>query len=205
MGFSKRVLMIFLMIFCWIIGSQQIVQGKGEQAMSVEKKALFIIASKNFRDEEFQKPKEILEKNSVKVIVASSSLKKAKGMLGLIVQPDILLKEAKEEDYDLIVFIGGGGSEEYWEDLTAHQLAKNAFEHKKPLGAICIAPVTLARAGLLKGRKATVFSSCINDLKEQGAIYTAKPVVEDQGVITASGPEAAELFGQTLLKALITK
>jgi len=46
------------------------------------KKVLMIIASQNFRDEEFLTPKQIFEKAGFNVIVASSSLNTAKGTLG---------------------------------------------------------------------------------------------------------------------------
>jgi len=70
------------------------------------------------------------------------------------------------------------------------------------VGAICIAPGILARAGILKGRKATVFPSEIEALKRNGAFYTALPVVIDGRIVTASGPEAAEEFGKALVKTL---
>ena len=168
------------------------------------KKALFIIAHQDFRDEEFAQPKEALEKEGVQVTVASSSLKKAKGMLGMTVQPDILLDQVKVTQYDLVVFVGGAGSSEYWENAKAHQIARTAVEEKKIVAAICIAPVTLANAGLLKGRKATVFYSPeeIEQIKAKGAIYTGKPVERDGQIITASGPDAAHSFAESLIQAL---
>jgi len=70
------------------------------------------------------------------------------------------------------------------------------------LAAICIAPVTLARAGLLKGRKTTVWSSEAGKLKAAGAVYTGKSLERDGNIITASGPTAAIEFGSQLLKVL---
>jgi protease I len=172
--------------------------------MLAGKKALFIIAHQDFRDEEFARPKEVLEKSGVQVTVASSSLKKAKGMLGMTVQPNLLLKQVKVAKYDLVVFVGGSGGREYWEDDRAHQIARSAIEENKLLAAICIAPVTLANAGLLSGRKATVFPSAIEieQLKAKGAIYTGQPVERDGQIITASGPDAANAFARSLLEAL---
>jgi len=168
------------------------------------KKALFIIAHQDFRDEEFAQPRDALEKRGVQVTIASSSLKKAKGMLGMTVQPEILLDQVKVARYDLVVFVGGAGSSEYWENAKAHQIAQTAVEEKKIVAAICIATVTLANAGVLKGRKATVFSSPeeIKQIKAKGAIYTGKPVERDGRIITASGPEAAHSFAESLIQAL---
>ena len=168
------------------------------------KKVLMVIASSQFRDEEYQKPRAILEGAGAKVTVASSNLKEATGMLGLKVKPDILLKGVKMEEFDAIVFVGGMGATEYWENPTAHTLAKKAYESGKPTSAICLAPMTLANAGLLKGKKATIWKDAVVDFKTKGVVYTGKPVEQDGKLITGSGPDAAEEFGKALVEALGT-
>jgi hypothetical protein len=85
-----------------------------------------VIASSEFRDEEYQKPRALLEKSGVKVTVASSTLKESKGMLGLKVKPDILLKDAQAEEYDGIVFVGGGDAKDRL-DLIADEPLDGAF------------------------------------------------------------------------------
>lgn len=167
-----------------------------------KKKAVMIIASNNFRDEELLKPREVLEKNGVTVTVASSSLKEATGMLGAKVKPDILFTDITVTDYDTVIFIGGSGAGEYWDNPIAHKIANDANNAKKIVGAICIAPVTLARAGLLKNKKVTTYSSTINDIKSAGAKYTGNDVERDGNIITASGPAAAQKFGEAIVKAL---
>ena len=166
------------------------------------KKVLMVIASDRFRDEEYQKPRAILEREGVRVTVASSSLKESTGMLGLKVKPDILLKEAKMESFDAVVFVGGMGATEYWNSPDAHRLAKAAFSAGKPTTAICLAPMTLANAGLLKGKRATIWKDAAEEFKAQGVVYTAEPVEQDGKLITGSGPEAAEEFGRALVEAL---
>ena len=161
-----------------------------------------VIASNQFRDEEYQKPRALLEASGVQVTVASSSLKEAVGMLGLKVKPDILLKDAKMEIFDAIVFVGGMGATEYWENPTAHALAKRAYESGKPTSAICLAPMTLANAGLLKGKKATIWADAAKEFQTKGVVYTGKPVETDGRIITGSGPDAAEAFGKALVEAL---
>lgn len=68
--------------------------------------------------------------------------------------------------------------------------------------AICIAPVTLANAGILEGKRTTAFPSVESDLKARGANYTGNPVERDGKIITGSGPEAATEFGKTIVAAL---
>jgi protease I len=168
------------------------------------KKAVMIIAHKNFQDDEFQKPKNALEASGIKVTVASTSLDEAVGMNGAKVKPDILLSDVNVGDFDAVVFIGGSGATEYLDDPLAHKIAQDAVGANKIVGAICIAPVALAKAGVLKGKRVTAYPVEQNqkDLEAAGALFTAQPVEKDGNIITASGPDAAQQFGEEIVKAL---
>ncbi len=164
-----------------------------------------VIASKNFRDEEYAEPRKILEGAGARVTVACSTLNIAKGKLGLEVKPDILINEVKESDYDGIVFVGGGGSEEYFNSPVAHRLARSFHGSSKLASAICIAPAILANAGLLKNKKATSFPSSRETLEAKGAVFTGSGVESDGKIVTGSGPEAAKKFGEKLVEVLRAK
>lgn len=161
-----------------------------------------IIASSNFRDEEYQEPRQILEGAGAEITVASSSLDLAKGVLGATAKPDILITDVRAADYDAILFIGGGGSRQYFDDADAHWIARQTVEEEKILGGICSACSILANAGVLKGKRATAFSSEGPNLKDKGANYTGADLEVDGKIITANGPQAAARFGQAILKAL---
>jgi len=166
------------------------------------KKVVMIIAQENFRDEELFVPKEILEQNGIEVQIASTSLNPAKGALGGKAQVDILVRDIDMKNFTALIFVGGSGAAQYWDDLLVHKLIKDALALERVVAAICIAPVTLAKAGILKGRRATVFSSEAAQLKANGANYTGTGVEKDGKIITASGPAAAKDFGEEILKAL---
>ncbi len=166
------------------------------------KNVVMVVASQNFRDEEFREPAKMLAHVKAGIDVASSSKEPATGMKGMKVTPDLLLTEVDLADYDAVIFVGGSGSSEYFEDPTAHQLAKDAAAEGKPVCAICIAPSTLANAGLLEGKKATCYSSQVSHLKSKGAEVVEEPVVRDGNIITADGPESARLFGRAIVQAL---
>jgi protease I len=168
-------------------------------------KVVMIIAHKEFRDEELTETRKVLERANQTIAVASSDLSPATGMLGMQAPVDLLVKDVKAADYDAVVFVGGSGAQEYWDDPTAQQLARDAVAQGKVLGAICFAPVTLANAGVLEGKQATVWRAEADRLKARGADYTGAKVQVDGDVITANGPEAAQEFGQALVKALAAK
>jgi protease I len=173
----------------------------GEKALS-GKKIVMVIAPQNFRDEELLQPKNILTEKGAEVKVACASLETAKGMLGAEVKPDMLVGEIKPEDWDAVILIGGTGASQYWDDSSIHAMLNEAVKQNKIVGAICIAPVTLANAGILSGKKATVFSSETQKLADKGAVCTGKDVERDGKIITASGPPAAKEFGNAIAQAL---
>jgi protease I len=174
------------------------------------KKVAMIIAFRDFRDAEYFLPKEILEKAGAKITTVSTKLGTAIGADGGDTNVDLLVENLNPADFDAIVFIGGPGCLEYLDNENSYKVVRETITQNKVLGSICISPVILAKAGVLKGKRATVWSSPLDRspvkiLKENGVIYEDKDVVRDGKIITANGPGAAEEFGQKLVEALTGK
>ncbi|HRZ86208.1 MAG TPA: DJ-1/PfpI family protein [bacterium] len=169
---------------------------------TVQKKIVMIVAQQGFRDEELLTPLEMFRANGFGVTVASSSLDLAVGMLGTKIVPDVLFYDVDVKNYDAVVFVGGAGASVFWNDPSALQIAKQACADGKIVAAICIAPVTLANAGILKGKKATCWSTNNQDIMKGGATYTGKAVQIDGMIVTANGPEAAKMFAEEVIKLL---
>ena len=177
-------------------------EGATEEASLAAKRVVMIIAPQNFRDEELLEPKRILTEKGAEVKIASASLEIAGGMLGAEIQPDMLISDIEPDQWDAIILIGGTGASRYWEDSSIHSMLNEAVKQNKIVGAICIAPVTLANAGILSGKRATVSVSERQRLADKGADCTLKDVQRDGNIITASGPAAAKGFGEAIAKAL---
>ena len=73
------------------------------------KRILMVIAPEDFRDEELFTPMGIFEAEGAEVTIASTRLGLARGMLGESASPDLLIAEARAEDYAAIVVVGGMG------------------------------------------------------------------------------------------------
>jgi protease I len=174
----------------------------GVLAQSQEKKIVIIIPLKGFWDGELIKLKEIFEQDGLGVTVASSTMKGAEGIFGIKIKPDIVLRKVKITLYDAIVFVGGEGTVQYWDDPQAHRLIKEALRKGKVLGAISTAPIILSNAKVLKGKKATVWPTLSNRLKCSGAIYTGNPIEVDGNIVTADRPDSAEEFANAILRAI---
>ncbi len=166
------------------------------------KRVLMVIAQEVFRDEEYAHPKEVLEERRAEVVTASVETGTCRGKLGMTAEATVRVSDASARDYDAVVFVGGAGASVYFDDPEAHALAHDTLESGRVLSAICIAPSTLAHAGLLDGVRATAFATQQEDLVAHGAIWTGEPVTVDGRIITANGPEAARRFGEAIADAI---
>jgi len=172
-----------------------------------DKKIAMIIAFRDFRDAEYFVPKEILEAAGAEIKTASNKMGRAIGADGGDVEIDLLVENLNPAEFDTTIFIGGPGCLENLDNENSYRVARETISQNKVLASICISPVILAKAGVLKGKKATVWSSPMDRgpvkiLQNNGAIYEDKPVVVDGKIITGNGPGAAEEFGQAIIEVL---
>ncbi|MCL2863137.1 MAG: DJ-1/PfpI family protein [Methanimicrococcus sp.] len=168
-------------------------------------KILMIVAPELFRDEEFFHPREVFEKNGYNVVVGSTRLGKAAGAKGGSVDVDVIIDKQSADDFDAIVISGGKGSKAFlWDNTALHRLLNDAFAKGKIVSAICISPVILAKAGLLKGKNSTVFDApdAVEEMKKSGTKLKAEHVVRDGSIITGDGPEYSYDFGEEIIRAL---
>jgi len=170
-------------------------------------KALIIIAQRGFQDKEYLPVREKLEKANIEVEVASVTTEEAIGKFEGKIKPDLAIKNADPSNYNAIVIIGGPGTIMLAEVPEIYKLLKQADEQEKLIAAICLAPTILAKADLLRMKKATVWNgdgvqSAI--IEREGAQYTGEDVTIDGRIITANGPDAAEAFGEKVAEMINT-
>jgi protease I len=126
-------------------------------------------------------------------------------MLGARATAALSFEEIDPQQYDGIVIVGGSGSPAHlWGDDVLIQITKYLAERRKLVAAICLSPVVLARAGVLKGKQATYSENpaSFKEMKLGGAVAVNKPVVIDGRIITANGPSASKEFAETIVRKL---
>lgn len=171
------------------------------------KRVLMVIAPNQFRDEELIEPKKVFVAEGAQVTIAACKAGEAKGMLGASVTPDITVADAKAENFDAAVVVGGMGSPTYlWDDERLHVLLQQFAKSNKVVAAICLSGAVLARAGVLRGKRATVYATpeSVEALKVGGANFVQDHVVRDGLLVTADGPEVAAEFGRVVVEAMTT-
>ncbi len=174
------------------------------------KKVAIILAFRDFRDEEYFVPREILESAGFEIKTASNKTGTAVGADGGEANVDFLVSGLNPADFDAVVFIGGPGCLKNLDSQDSYKVARQTVAQGKVLASICISPVILAKAGVLKGKKATVWTSpldksAVKILEQNGVIYQDEPAVADGKIITACGPSAAKEFGRAIVGVLTQK
>ncbi|KFK22993.1 hypothetical protein AALP_AAs54686U000400 [Arabis alpina] len=113
---------------------------------------------------------------------------------------DVLLDEAENSSYDLIVLPGGlGGAEAFASSEKLVNMLKKQAESNKPYGAICASPaLVLEPNGFLKGKKATAFPAMCGKLADQSHIEHR--VLVDGNLITSRGPGTSLEFALAIVE-----
>ena len=89
---------------------------------------------------------------------------------GRTIKPDMMIAEAKAEDFDALVLPGGViNPDALRTDPDAVALVQAFAAAGKPVAAICHGPWLLVEADVLKGRRATGWKSIRTDLRNAGA------------------------------------
>ncbi|WET01760.1 type 1 glutamine amidotransferase domain-containing protein [Flavobacterium sp. YJ01] len=97
--------------------------------------------------------------------------------------------QIKVSDYDAVFIPGGAWNPDNLRyDKDVIKFIKDFNKSGKLIAAICHAPVVLASADILKGRKLTGYWNIQIDLKNAGGIVSDQPVVVDSNIITSRHP-----------------
>ncbi len=166
--------------------------------MESENQVLMVVANYNYNDDEYEYTRKALEDNGIGIKITAAEPGVCTSVTGNSIDVDLSLSSVIVDDYKGIIFIGGPGVDEYFSNDEVLDLARKFFDANKIVGAICWAPIILARSGILAHRKASVWDGAKNDLTKAGGIYTGQKVTIDDLIVTADGPEAALEFGQKI-------
>jgi len=167
-----------------------------------KKSILLIIPAKDFNETEYLNIKNVFEKSNFTLFIASDAQALCIGNQGLKVRADVSFFNMHESNFAAVIFIGGKGVTSYWNNFVLHNIAIEFQKARKPVAAICAAPVILAKAGLLDNKPATCFDSVRKDIEREGVEYVESPIVVSGNIITAQGPAAVKEFSIAIIEQL---
>lgn len=134
---------------------------------------------------------DILRRAEINVVTAALKSNPVTGSHNIKVTADIILGD--NEQFDAIILPGGiPGSINLKNDARIINLLKTISKAGGITAAICAAPIVLAEAGLLAGKKFTCYPGHEEEIT--GGRYIKEPVVTDGQIITSMGAACSPLF-----------
>ncbi len=163
-----------------------------------------VILADGFEEVEATAIIDVLRRAGIDTVVAGLHNGHITSTRKLKIIPDTAIDTVKADDFDMIVLPGGQpGADNLNADPRVKELITSFSRKGKLVGAICAAPIVLASAGVLQGKRATSYPSYKDKLA--GALYEEKPVVTDGTVLTSRGAGTALVFALAIVDRLISK
>ena len=98
---------------------------------------------------------------------------------------DLTFKDVKPDDYVALVIPGGRAPEYIRNDPDLQKIIRHFFQQEKPVAQLCHAPLALAAAGVLKGRKSAAYPALAPDVAAAGAEFVDSGAVVDGQMVSA--------------------
>lgn len=166
-----------------------------------KRSVLVFLPAQNFNEHEFLIISNSLETAGYQKFIVSDSSFLCIGSNGLKVKNDVQLFNAQESNFAGLIIVGGSGTRNYWGNSSLQNLAKKFVLKNKPVGALCSAPIVLAKAGLLS-EAVTCFHDDKKALEREGIEFKNLPVVKANKIITAQDPASSTEFINVFLVEL---
>lgn len=160
-----------------------------------------VLLAEGFEEGEALTIADILRRANIQADLVSTGGAEVTGAHAITVQADVLMP-ASLLDYDMVALPGGlPGAANLRDDVRVIDAVKEMDAAGKFVAAICAAPIALAKAGVLEGRRFTAYPGYDKSIETTGT-YVDQLVVRDGNLLTSRGPATAYAFGYALVDAL---
>lgn len=171
--------------------------------MLLEGLTIAVLVEDVYEDQELWYPVRRLQEEGAQVLVVGPE----KGQTyhskhGYAATADRAASDVSPDELAALVIPGGYAPDKMRRSEAMLELVKNVFQAGKPVAAICHAGWVLCSAGVVRGRRATSFSSIKDDMENAGAQWSDEQVVVDGNLITSRMPDDLPAFMRTLIGAL---
>lgn len=146
---------------------------------------------------------DVLRRAGIEVVTAGLQPGPVQAARRTVLLPDTDLDAAMDQEYDMIILVGGmPGVANLHKDSRIQALLERFRNNNGFTAAICAAPSILAAQGLLAGKKATGNPKFRAQVALPGVDYCEQAVVTDGTLITSRGPGTSIDFALALIEKL---
>ena len=144
----------------------------------------------------------LLRRAQIEIDVAALDATKACGRFQIAMDDLKNLDDVQVSDYDVLFLPGGPHYQKLEADARVQAILKDFVESNKVVASICAAPTIVGRAGYLKGKQYTCFTSMDEDF---GGTYVDQYAVVDGNMITGRSAAAVIDFAFAIIEKLCGK
>jgi protease I len=105
--------------------------------------------------------------------------------LGYTWEADLAFADVNPSEYVALVVPGGRAPEYIRNDAEAQEIIRHFFDEEKPVAELCHAPLALAAAGVLDGRRTAAYPALEPDVQMAGAEFVDGAGVVDGVMVSA--------------------
>jgi protease I len=98
---------------------------------------------------------------------------------------DLGFADVDPAEYAAVVIPGGRAPEYIRNDANFAKIIRHFFDAHKPVAQLCHAPLALAAAGVLKGRRTAAYPALESDVRAAGAEFVNSEAVVDGNMVSA--------------------
>lgn len=117
---------------------------------------------------------------------------------GFSVMPHAQISELDLNDFDALAVPGGFAGAGFYDEALSEpflDVIRHFDVQDQPIASVCVASIALGAAGIINGRKATIYHQIggkrKGQLEQYGALFVDQAVVDDGGIISSTGPGTA--------------
>ena len=165
-------------------------------------KTLLTFVDDVYEDLELWYPVLRLQEAGYETRVAGLELKSYSGKHGYPAKSDLLLSQARSEDFCGLLIPGGFMPDKLRREASVLQLTREFYEQEKLVAFICHGGWIPISAKILRGKRVTGSRGIKDDLENAGAIWVDEPVVIDGNLISSRTPRDLPSFGKAMVEFL---
>jgi protease I len=175
-------------------------------ASNLSGKRVAFILTNGVEQAELTEPREALKNAGAVTEIVSPEKDEVQAMQfkerGARFKVDISLNSADPRSYDALVIPGGVMNPDELRTIPeAVRFVKSFFDSHKPVAAICHGLWMLVEADVAHGRTLTSWPSLKTDLRNAGANWVDREVVQDGLLTTGRKPDDLPAFNQKMLES----
>jgi protease I len=164
-----------------------------------------VLATEGFEESELTEPVKALRDAGAEVTIVSLQPGRIQGVQHDLdktvkVKVDRTIRDVSADDFDAVHLPGGTVNADSMRMVPQVQSFLRAMQDAgKPIAAICHAPWELVSAGLVRGRTLTSYHTIQDDVRNAGATWVDREVVEDDNWVTSRQPGDLPAFNRAML------